>query len=215
MFTIRFKKNHNYRFYVYNEDFSSMNYCAFGKEQHLCERQFTTSLGKDYLLYSDYYECKLYKLLPNKVVSYLQIDCEQQYRETAKQIHQDIQNSEVQQDKLHGLKHVCETDSHIYGQFIYKGEDYQFFFDKNSKHSKISSYLKKEYVQIWALNDSQPMFYNNKYLLVFLTPERVALCRKWINMPPQSHPEYNKYKTLLNCKPDDNPIIAIYKFRSF
>ena len=64
-------------------------------------------------------------------------------------------------------------------------------------------------------------FANNEYILVPNAPNEIASHLYYMRVGrdfepfPESHPEYDKYKTLLNCKPDDNPIIAIYKFRSF
>ena len=205
------------RFFVYNEDFSTLRYRAFAKEQHLHYIGFPSSLGNDCFLYSDYYECKLYKILPDKVVSYLQIDCDSKYKNTSKDIQKAINSTEVRLDDLHGLEHIGETKSHIFGQFTFKGETYQFFFDKNSKHSKIGSFFTKiGNQQIWYTNHDE-LFSSRNYLIRYFTPEQLTANQFFISEKPlsPSHPDYKKQEIIMNCKPEDNPIVALYKFKNF
>ncbi len=205
------------RFFVYNEDFSTIRYRAFGKEQHLHYIGFPSSLGNDCFLYSDYYECKLYKIMPDKILSYVQIDCDSKYKNTSKDIQKAINSTEVRLDDLHGLEHIGETKSHIFGQFTFKGETYQFFFDKKSKHSKIGSFFSKiGNQQIWHTNHDE-LFSSSNYLIRYFTPEQLTANQFFISEKPlsPSHPDYKKQEIIMNCKPEDNPIIVLYIFKHF
>ena len=211
-----FISNVKERFFVYNEDFSKMKYMAFGKEQHFSNLGTPTSLGNECLLYCDYYEGKLYKIMSDKVISYLQIDCNANYRNTPEEIHQAIKSSKCNKENLHGFELVCETDSHIFGQFRLKGTTYQFLFDKNSQHYKIGSYFKTmEKHQVWYYFGTDVPYANNKYMFRAFTPEQISYYQ--IDNPPlpPTHPDYNNQKIVMKCKPDDNPIIAFYKFKNF
>jgi hypothetical protein len=215
LYTQSIFKNSNCRFFAYNEDLSSMNFKAFSKEQHLCYLGQPTSLGPDGILFSDLYECKVYKILHDKVISYLQIDCDPKYMNTPQQIHKALHSANIRKDDIEALQHVCETKSHIYGRFIFKEVSYHFIFDKRSKHSKIWSYFNVGTPQICSESLTARRYTNNDYFFLIFTPETIIKRLKWMKPIPKSHPEYNKYKTLLDCKPDDNPIIAFYKFKNF
>ena len=208
----------NSRFFVYNGNMNELQYMAFSEEQHFHYIGFPSALGSDCYLYADYYKCKLYKILPDKVVSYLQIDCEPKYRNTPKEILKAINSPEVRMDDLHGLEHIGETYTHIFGQFTFKGETYQFFFDKKSGHSKIGPYFTTiDGHQIWYTSNRDELFSSSNYLIRYFTPERLSANQSIMRntLLSASHTDYKKQQIILDCKPEDNPIVVMYKFRSF
>lgn len=209
------KKN---RFFVYNEDFGTLKYRAFGEEQHLHHIGEPTTLGNDCVLFSDLYACKLYKILPDKIVSYLQIDCAPKYRNTTQQILQDINGADIKNDNLTWLQHVCETEFHIYGHFIFKKESYQFIFDKMSKHCKfVCPFFDVETPRIWSASLTDRHFSNDNYMIMSFTPDRLTVWqrRAKMNQLPPTHPDYKKQQIILDCKQEDNPIVVMYKFKRF
>ncbi len=209
------------RFFVYNEDLSTMKYRTMGKEQHLSYLGEPTSLSDGCILFSDVFEGKVYKILHDKVISYLQIDCDPKYIKTPQEIHKAIDKAIVSEEDLEAVQHVCETDSHIYGNFLLKGKSFHFVFDKNSRHSKVFSGFKDTTPHMFSGCLSGNPFSNNQYIILDFSPDGIKSQLYCMEVGrdfepfPESHPEYKQYQKLLNCKSDDNPIIAIYKFRSF
>ncbi len=208
----------NSRFFVYDKSFTRLQYRVFGKEQYLYNIGYPVSIGNKSILFSDYYECRLYKMLSDRVVSYLQIDCDTRYRNTPDQIGQSIRKARSQNDNLHALQHVCETKTHIFGTFIFKRKDYEFVLDKRSGHSKVCIRILGEGYQHWHSNSSDRRFANDTYLCRYYGPERIYRPQNKYAYGEQlsiNHPEYRNQKILQDCRPDDNPIVILYRFRSF
>lgn len=213
-----FTKSSNHRFFVYDKDLSHIQYRVFDKEQDLYNIGSRTSLGNKCVLFCDYMNCRLYKLLSDKVVSYLQIDCDNQYRYTSEEIRIAIDNAKFKKDKLQGLQLVSETKTHICGTFFLHGKLYNFVLDKGSKHSKVFEYTVGMSYQIWHRSEIESRYSSETYVCRSFNAERVyrpqSVCPYGESLP-SSHPDYRNQKVLLDCKPDDNPIIALYKFRRF
>ena len=130
----------NYVVYDMAKDFH-VKYCALTMDELLYPMNFENRLSGYGLLTKSFYGCKAWKVTPEALVPYIDVDIpedkalSEEDKEKLKTEYYDSKSFELK-GKIYGLDFLAETEQYITGRMFFHPDDFEeiyFIYDKNEK----------------------------------------------------------------------------------
>jgi len=179
----------------------------------LIEGQVT--YNNTHILFSDYYNNKVFRIDDKGCYLAYTVKYENANTLSASLINEMVNNGETftnDSKYQYGLVNVYENDNYIVGQ-SYQGIYCNFIHNKKANYSIA---FKKYYSKIFHLFPYTFLgVYKDYFFCVFL-PEEILAANEvygFGDLLPSNNPNYKNQQVLMKFKENDNPIIALYKFK--
>ena len=175
------------------------------------------TFNNDYVLYSDYFNNNVYKIDDNGCCLNYHINFKEFTPLPSNLVNDMLKNNTLiaeGKDYQYGLVDMYESQDFFWGNFQ-GGVMCNVVHNKKSDNSiafkKISS-------SKYQMTPYKFVGTNNGYFIHVIPAEAIIMHKKICGLGdilPSGHPDFDKQRVFMNCKADDNPIIALYKFKNF
>lgn len=207
------------RFAIDKLNCNMMDYTCMGSDAHkvLIEKQTTKS--KSSILFSDYYSCTTYKITPDSCFAYFKLNVPYSKRYAQHDIDGMIATKTISlrnksdNGKIIGLRNIHETDSTIWGEYVYDRKPAYIMYNKFSNQGLLFKTVNSSPIQISPLSIIAS---DNSFYYSVIPASELVLIKSIVGIDKLQNDKSigeNNHKILMNLQNDDNPVIVRYKLK--
>ena len=171
--------------------------------------------NNSYVLLSDYYNNKLYKIDDYNCTLEYCINYKSSNKLSSSEINKLVSDGQTSMNNSkfqYGLSNVYENENHLVGKCNEGIYSYFLYCKKTNSVLAFKQYINSNY-QLAPYDFCG--CYNDYFISIFM-PDEILCMRDLLGFGkvlPSSHPDSKKQKMLMSYDINDNPIIALYKFK--